>query len=298
MKPALSVSVGTFIALAALKIAGVLRYEGVAIRGLGNLFSTEALVLYIGVLLVLLLDRFHVTGAVLISVLAASAICAVRGVHASGDPLNLSHSGFLKDLGGLDLTTIFDRRIWSVVLVLFLIDFYGSVAKLIGLTMRTNIVERGGVPRMREALLVDGAATMAGAVLGTSSLTIYVESAVGIAAGGRTGLTAVVCAALMCACLIAGPLLAYIPLAATTGALVFVAVKLLPSFEDLKTYGKVDLIAIGLMQIVVILTFALDRAMLTGFIIYLIEALRKRERINPYLLGSIVLLITGVVLQL
>jgi len=118
----------------------------------------------------------------------------------------------------LDIGVIFNLKILSVILVLFLIDFYGSIAKFIGLTRRTSIVdEKGNIPRMKEAMLVDSSANSIGAVLGTTSQITYVESAVGIAEGGRTGLTAVVSALLMFAFIILTPLINLVPLIATTG---------------------------------------------------------------------------------
>jgi AGZA family xanthine/uracil permease-like MFS transporter len=296
MKPALSISVGTFLALVALKTVGVLHYEGVKLHGIGQPFGSQALILYCSLTLIVLLDRFRIRGSVLISIIVASLICRIVGIgSAAAAPIS---RGALSALGELRLGVIFDHRIWSAVLILFLIDFYGSVAKIIGLTARTTIVKNETVPRMREALLVDSVATTAGATLGTSSLTIYVESAVGIAAGGRTGLTAITCGLLMSACIIAGPLLAYVPLAATTGAIVYVAVKLLPPSRELSNYHAVDLLAAATMQLVVVWTFALDRAMLAGFVIYICDAIRKRERIDLYLVVSTALLAIGVILQL
>ena len=297
MKSGLSLSVGVFLALVAFKIAGLLRYEGVHVRGFGDLLTRDSLVLVVGLSMILVLDGLRVRGAVLIAIVVTSFLCHFLGIGAGEKAAEVSAAMF-SGIGKLQPLAIFlDRRMLSVILVLFLIDFYGSVAKLIGLTMRTNIMDSGKLPRMKEALLIDSIGTTAGAVLGTSSITVYVESAIGIGAGGRTGLTAVACGLLMLSCFGVAPFLHQVPLVATTGALVFVAVKLCPSFRDLKSLGWVDLAAMGIMQILVVSTFALDRAMLAGFAAYTVSAVFMRKRLNPYMIGSMVLLALGVGLQ-
>jgi AGZA family xanthine/uracil permease-like MFS transporter len=184
-----------------------------------------------------------------------------------------------------------------VILTLFLIDFYGSVAKLVGLAANTSIQEQGRVPRMREALIVDSVGTTVAAVAGTSNITVYVESAVGIGAGGRTGLTAVTCGVLMLACLGLAPFLHWVPLVATTGALVYVAVKLCPPIAELRRFGLVDILAVGAMQVVVVLTFALDRAVLVGLLFYLGSQLLRREKVNVFAVISVLLLAMSWALQ-
>jgi adenine/guanine/hypoxanthine permease len=296
MKSALSLSVGVFLALVALKIAGILRYEGVNIQGFGSFWTIDALALVISLALVLTLSKLRIAGAVMIAIVLTSALCHAAGLVVGERAAGLSFE-MLSSIGKMAPGIILNPRILSVILILFLIDFYGSVAKLIGLSTQTSIMKSGKLPRLREALLIDSTGTAAGAFLGTSSVTVYVESAVGIAVGGRTGLTAVVCGVLMLSCFGLAPFLHYIPVIATTGALIFVAFVLCPSIGDLKSLGWIDIVAMVMMQIFVIATFALDRAMLAGFAVYGISSLYSTRRVNMYLLGSILLLALGVWLQ-
>ncbi len=298
MKASLSLSVGVFLGLIALKLAGLLHYEGVRISGLGNLLSPSAYAFYAGLALVLLLGWLRIRATVLISIVAASVLCGYLGIRGEMDETGRVSGAMLSAVGSADLMVILNPRILNVILILFLIDFYGSVAKLVGLTEKTSILVDGRLPRMREALLVDGSATVLGSMTGTSSITAYVESAVGIAAGGRTGLTAVVCAILMAACFLVAPLLKYIPVAATTGSLFWVGIQLCPSWRECRSYGWTDLLALGVMQIAVVATFAIDRAMLAGFVVYLVVDLLNKRRPDPYLAGSAILLTLGAVLQL
>lgn len=115
--------------------------------------------------------------------------------------------------------------------------------------------------------------------------------------GGRTGLTAVVCGLLMLSCFVVAPLLPYVPVAATTGALVFVGIKLCPSLSQMRKSSLVDRLTLVIMPLVTIATFAIDRAMLAGFAIHLLALCFQRRWPDPFLVISTLLLGAGVLLQ-
>ena len=190
---------------------------------------------------------------------------------------------------------------WGIILILFLVDFYGSVAKFIGLTRKTTIVNKDGtLPNMKETLSVDGIATIVGSGLGTTSVTTYVESGVGISEGGRTGFTAIVVSILMLFFIVLTPLLNLVPLIATTGALFWVGLYLFPSMDELKEYTKSDVFMVVGMIIVTIWTFAIDRALLFGFVIFIIGLLfsGRGNEINKYIVISTVLLLIGFIFSI
>ena len=149
------------------------------------------------------------------------------------------------------------------------------------------------MPQMQEALSVDGAATAVGSILGTSNATTYVESAVGIGEGGRTGLTAITTGILMLLFLFLAPLVNLVPVVATTGALLYVGMTLFPKKSEFGDYKWFDILSIVAMVLVTIVTFGLDKAMFAGFGLYILFQLftGKWKEINPYLLGSAVLLL-------
>ena len=294
MKSALALSVGIFLALVALKIAGLVRYEGVHLAGIGNPMTRVAGAFLFSVILTMLLDRLHVRAAVLLSIIGTTGFCYLIGVPHLEQPAAFGRDMFAAT-GRLDVAL--PPKLLSIVLVLFLVDFYGSVAKLIGLSSSTSIPVGSNVPGMRQALVIDSTATLAGSLLGTTNLTVFVESGVGIAAGGRTGLTAVVAGGLMLSCFAIAPLLSHIPLVAASGALVLVAIKLCPRFSQLREFSLVDIAATVLMQVTVIATFAIDRAMLIGFSIYVLAAIPQRRRPDPYLIASTCALALGLILQ-
>jgi AGZA family xanthine/uracil permease-like MFS transporter len=187
MKSGLALCVGVFLMLIALKLAGVLVYEGVVFAGFGTLLSPMALVLVVGLAVVLVLRKLRVPGAVLISIVVAAVTAHLVGLGGAGEAVAVS-TEMLSGVLMLDFGVLLDPRILTVILVLFLVDFYGSVAKFIGLTRKTTIVKKDGtLPLMKRTVSVDGLGTLFGSMVGTTSITTYVESQVGISEGGRTG---------------------------------------------------------------------------------------------------------------
>lgn len=298
LKSGLAASVGVFLMLIALKVSGILAYEGIQVQGIGLLTSPEAYVFYIGLIVALILRYFKVKGMVLISIIVAAISAHLLGIGAVVEPVAISKE-MLSGTFAFNLGIIFNPKILSIVLVLFIIDFYGSVAKFIGLTRNTTIVdEKGDMPKMKEALTIDGGATVVGAALGTSNVTTYVESAVGIGEGGRTGLTSVVSGILMLFFLLLTPLVNLVPVVATTGALLFVGLTLFPTKKDLKTYHWADIVAVAAMVLATIWTFGLDKAMLVGFgLLIILQVVQGQwKKVNPYLLASTILLLLSVLL--
>lgn len=270
MKSGLALCVGVFLMLIALRLAGILIYSGVAIRGIGVLLSPLAYILYFGLASTLILRKFKVPGSVLISIILSTVLAYILGLGGTGTPLQISKEMF-SAIFQLDFSVILNVKMISAILVLFLIDFYGSIAKFIGLTRGTSIVNKDGtMPQMKEALSVDGAGTMVGATLGTSSVVAYVESAVGIAEGGRTGFTAVVISLLMLLMIFLTPVISLVPVIATTGALFWVGIALFPSKQEIKSYTKLDIITVLIMIATVIWTFAIDKALLVGFTMFIL----------------------------
>src|SRR3989344_2439610 len=296
LKSGLAASVGVFLMLIALKVSGMLAYEGIKMKSIGLLLSNEAIIFYIGLILVILLKYLKVRGSVLFSIIGASIIAHFIGVGQPIESIRLSKDMF-SALFALDWSIILDPKIWSVILVLFILDFYGSIAKFIGLTRNTSIVDKNGnLPRLKEGLIVDGGGTVIGALTGTSNLITYVESAVGIGEGGRTGLVAVVVAILMSLFLLLIPLINLVPVVATTGALFFIGLMLLPKKQDLKSYSRTDIIAVLIMIVTTFWTFGLDKAMFAGFATFLVLFIirGKWREVNAYLVASTILLFLSI----
>ena len=296
MTSGLAVAVGALLAGVAFRVSGVLAYDRVLLRGFGSP-GGEVIVLAVSTLVAFTLAAMRVRAALLISIAAGSVVAALLPLPEPHlQPLSGAH-GMLSAAGAADLSVLVEPGGWSVVLVLFLVDFYGSVAKLVGLIRHTSAVRDGKVPRLREALVVDGAAATAGSLLGTTSVLVYAESGVGIAAGGRTGLTAVTAGLAMLVCFGAAPLLAHVPLAAAGGALLYVAYRLFPARSELLAFDAWELAALTGMSMIVIATFALHLAILFGLAVHLVRDIFRGVRLNAYAIGSTGLLLIGWVIS-
>lgn len=295
LKNGLAACVGILLASLAFRFSGLLRYDGGDLLGLGS-FDGRCVVMIATAVVAFALAALRIRAAVLLSIVAGACIAAWLGVvdlAASVKP----HGGMLAAVGAADLSVLLRPRGWTIVLVLFLVDFYGSVAKFVGLIRNTSVMRDGKVPRLREALLIDGVAAAGGSLLGTTSVLVYAESGVAIAAGGRTGLTAITAGVAMLVCFTAGPLLAYVPVAATSGALLYVAYRLWPGTADLRKLDMWQLLALGGMVAIVFATSALHLALLLGLGVQLMRDIFQRVRLNPYAIGSFALLLIGWVIS-
>lgn len=301
LKIGLAASVGVFLMLIALKISGVLDYKGMTINNIAFPLNIKFFVFLVSLVLVVIFEKLKIKISVLLSIIGATIFAhLMRYDFTHIEKVRISSemfSAFLK----LDIKSILRPELISSLIILFVIDFYGSVAKFIGLTLNTPIVDKhGNMPDMKKALSVDGIAALLGATLGTTSVTIYVESGVGINAGGRSGLTAIVCAILMFLFIPLAPIINLVPIEATAGALLWVGLKLIPNLTVLSKWRLFESISVILMLLVTVLTFSLDKSMLTGFLSFLIGLLitKQWKSINPFLIITMLLLLAGFILTL
>lgn len=289
VRPGLVLSVGAFVGLVGLKVAGLV--------GGGPwpqaLVAPSAIALYLGFGVACVLHLLGVRVAVLAGIVVAAGYCALAGLRA--DPLQTGAP--TAALFDLDLSVLFSPVSLGLVLVLFALDFFGSVAKFVGLSENTPIQRDGAVPRLEQALHVDGVATVAGAAAGSTSFVTFVESGVGIRAGARTGLAAVVTGVLLLCCLAFAPLLGWLPAAAASGALLFVAFSTLPAPARIRSSGGFALVTGLVMAVLTVLTSALDQALLAGLLLHVGRDLMRRKRPDTTVLVVAGLLVVSVALQ-
>lgn len=320
LKSNLAVSVGVFVMTIGLFLVKAVAFKDGKLDSFSFSWSPEVAALFIGFAICFLLDwswlskkdaeghlvsRFPagslIPGSFLIAIICTAIFCRFKGIKVDDAPTS---SGFLDAAFKLEFFVILlNPKFWPVFLVLFLIDFYGSIAKFIGLTEATNLKSpEKGVTNIAQAMQVDGIATSAGALVGTTSIITYVESAVGIAAGGRTGIVAIVCGILMLASVFATGLIGLVPVVATSGILLYVGWLLLPrNAWQAGLYKGFDIVVGLLMGAISFFTFSLDKAMVVGFGLYAVKNVIETRRIhqNPdwFLVGSFVLLLVSVVMQ-
>lgn len=223
LKLAVSAGIGMFLAIIALKNAGIVQDHQATLVTVGDMTSAPALLATVGFIVIIVLNFKKVPGAIIIGIILATAVGIVFGIS----PFNgvvASPPSMTPTLLQLDLAGAFQIGLVTIVFAFLFVDLFDTAGTLIGIAHRAGLLdEQGRLPRIRKALIADSVATVAGAAIGTSTTTSYIESAAGVNAGGRTGLTAVTVAILFVAAIVLSPLATTIPAYATAPALLFVA---------------------------------------------------------------------------
>lgn len=242
LKMAIAAGIGLFLALIALKGSGVVIANEDTLLKMNNLYEIKngvktlnlPMVLSImGFVLTVALDYFRVRGAIIISIITITAISALCGL-TQFDGFISTPPSIAPTFMQMDFAGLLQGSMIAVVLVFFLVDLFDSTGTLVGVSHRAGLLnEQGHLPRLKRALFADSTAIVAGAALGTSSTTPYIESASGVAAGGRTGLTAVTVGILMLACLWFSPLAKAVPAFATAPALLYIGMQMLRSVTEI-----------------------------------------------------------------
>ncbi|MXZ38604.1 MAG: NCS2 family permease, partial [Holophagales bacterium] len=223
LKMATAAGIGFFLALIAMRNAGMVVTNEETLVGLGDLTSWSVVLAIVGLVLIAALDAQKKAGAVLIGILAVTLIGIVVG-EASWQGAVSAVPSLAPTFRQLDILAAFDAAFVGIIFAFLFTDLFDTSGTLIAVSKQGNLLDGdGNLPRLRQAVIVDSGASVLGSVLGTSSVTSYIESAAGVKAGGRTGLTSVTVAALFLLTLFLSPLAATIPPFATAAALLFVA---------------------------------------------------------------------------
>jgi AGZA family xanthine/uracil permease-like MFS transporter len=279
LRTAITVGIGMFLALIALKSAGVVAASPATFVTLGDLHSAPVVLATLGFLVIVALDRLKVRGAILIGILLVTVLSFFFGgnkFHGVFDAPPSIAPTFMQ----LDIMGALKGGILNVVLVFFLVEMFDATGTLMGVAKRAGLLVPGKMERMNKALLADSGAIFAGSLLGTSSTTAYVESAAGVQAGGRTGLTAVVVAGLFLACLMISPLAGSVPAYATAPALLFVGCLMLRDLVELDWEDTTEVIPAAVTALAMPFTYSIANGLAFGFITYAVLKLftgRARE---------------------
>lgn len=265
-KIAISAGIGLFLGVIALEDAGVVVADPATLIALGNVKAPAALLAAAGFVAMVALDKRRVPGAILIAVLATAAAGILLGVSPfagiAGSPPSLAPT-FLK----LDLHGAFDLGVATIVFVFLFVDLFDNTGTLIGVAYRAGLIgPDGSIPRLRRVLVADSAATIAGSLLGTSTVTSYIESAAGVRAGGRTGLVGVTVAALFLLTLFFAPLAQSVPVYATAPALFFVACLMARRIAELDWDDVTEYAPAMVTALAMPLTFSIANGIAFGFI--------------------------------
>ena len=270
LKNAIGAGIGLFIAFIGLQNAGVIANNDATLVSLGDITSGSALLALIGLVITGVLVVKNVRGALLIGILLTTLIGIPMGITNFGGVVSAPHS----------ISDIFCKfeweNVWSldmlvVVFTFLFIDMFDTIGTLVGVCTKANMITpEGKIPRVKEAFMADAVATTVGACLGTSTTTTYVESASGVAQGGRTGLTAFVVACCFAVALFFSPLFLSIPSAATAAVLIIVGLFMLEPVKNIPLTDYAEAIPAFICIVMMPLAYSISDGILLGMISYVV----------------------------
>ena len=269
LQAGITAGIGLFLAVIGLTGAGIIVSNPDTIVGLGALTSPEVLLALIGLLVIAGLEYRGIKGGILLGILAVSAIGWIAGLASFGGIASappVASAAF-----SLDFSAVFSPAFITIVFIMLFVDFFDTTGTLSAISeIAGKRREDGSIENINKAVVADTSASIVGALAGTSNMTTYLESASGIKAGGRTGLTAVVIALLFLSCLFLEPLFASIPAFATAPALIFVAANFMTSLRRVEWDDLSQAVSVMVILLVMPLTFSIAAGIAFGFITYVV----------------------------
>ena len=273
LRNAIGVGIGLFIAFIGLSSANVVVSTDATLVSLGDITTGPALLALIGIIITGFMYARDIPGAILIGILATMIIGIPMGVTEFKGIL--SHPESISPIFcKFEFENIFTTDMLIVVFTLLFIDMFDTVGTLVGVCTKSNMIDKNGnISRIKEAFMADAIATTAGAILGTSTTTTYVESAAGVAQGGRSGLTAFAIAACFAVALFFSPLFLSIPSAATAPALIIVGLLMMEPILKIPFNDFTESIPAFVCIIMMPLTYSISNGILLGMIAYVLMKL-------------------------
>ena len=272
LRKAIGAGIGLFIALIGLKGGGIVIDNPATLVDLGDITSGAGLLSVIGLVITGILVILNVPGALLIGIIATTIIGIPLGVTQFAGVLSTPPS--MKPIFGqimTDPSQIFSLDMLVVVFTFLFVDMFDTIGTLVGVTTKANMVDEKGNPkRLNQAFMADAVGTVAGALLGTSTVTTYVESASGVAQGGRSGLTAFSVAVCFALAMFFAPLFTAIPGSAVCPALVIVGLFMLSPIKDIPLDDMSEAIPAYLTMILMPVTYSISNGILLGLISYVV----------------------------
>lgn len=269
LRSAIAAGIGLFLAIIALGSAGIVVAHPATKVGLGDLHSHQALLAVLGFFIIAALDALKIRGAILIGILVVTVLSMVLGVNEFQGVVSMPPS-VAPTFMQLDILGALSGGFVQVLLVLVLVEVFDATGTLTGVAKRAGLLKEGQENRLGRALFADSAAIVGGSLLGTSSTTAYIESASGVQAGGRTGLTALVVAVLFLAALFIAPLAGSVPAYATAPALLYVAGLMMRELVEIDWDDVTEATPAALTTLAMPFTYSIATGLAFGFISYVI----------------------------
>ncbi|MBB3425669.1 MULTISPECIES: NCS2 family permease [Rhizobium] len=267
LRSAIAAGIGLFLAIIALKSADIVVANKATLIGLGDLKQTGPLLAIFGFFVIAVLDALKIRGSILIGILAVTILSWIFGVSQFHGIVSAPPS-IMPTFLQLDIVGALHGGLVHIILVFVLVEVFDATGTLIGIAKRANLIQDGKPNRLSRALLADSAAIVAGSLMGTSSTTAFVESASGVQAGGRTGLTAITIAVLFIAALFFSPLAASVPAYATAPALLYVAGLMMRELTEIEWDDLTEAAPAAITALAMPFTYSIANGLAFGFITY------------------------------
>jgi len=263
---AVASGIGLFIAFIGFRNAGLVVSDPATLVGLGNIRNPTAALTLAGLILMVALEIRRVRGAILIGVLAitgaAWALGLVHWTPAPGGFQSLAATAFQLNIRGA-----INKGLLEIIFVFFFVDLFDNLGTLVAVTKRAGLIAADhSIPRLNRILLADATATVFGSMTGTSTVTSYVESTAGVAAGGRSGVTAIVTGLLFLCAVVAAPFVGVVPQAATAPALILVGSLMLSTITEIRWTDPLAAVPAFLTLILIPLTYSIANGLGFGII--------------------------------
>jgi len=270
IKSAVSVGIGLFIAFIGLQNAGIIVNNDATLVSLGAITKGPALLAIIGLVITGVLLAFRVKGALLIGILATTIVGIPFGITKIAQGFNPFSMPAAPLLFQFQFDKVFTLDFFVVFFTFLFVDIFDTIGTLVGVTTQAGLINKNGeIPKVKQALLADAIGTVAGACLGTSTVTSYVESASGVAEGGRTGLTSLTTAILFGLALFLSPLFLLVPGAATAPALILVGLFMLSPVKDIDLSDFTEAIPAFLTIVMMPLSYSIAEGLVFGILSYI-----------------------------
>jgi len=268
LKMSISAGIGLFIGVIAMEISGITVDHPVTLVTLGEVASPQVLLVAIGFVGIIALDRLAVPGAIVLGIIGTTILAHISGLGGS-TALDFSIPSLAPTFLQLDIAGAFQVSMISVIIAFLFVDMFDTAGTLIGVSHRAGLLDEDGkLPRMGKALSADSIATITGSLVGSSTVTSYIESAAGVREGGRTGLTAVTVGVLFILALLLAPVIGLVPRFATAPALLFVAVLMVRGLTEIDWEDVTEYAPAVLAAVVMPFTFSIAHGIAFGFIVY------------------------------
>jgi AGZA family xanthine/uracil permease-like MFS transporter len=268
LKMSISAGIGLFIGVIAMEISGITVDHPVTLVTLGEVASPQVLLVAIGFIGIIALDRLAVPGAIVLGIIGTTILAHIFGLGGS-TALDFTIPSLAPTFLQLDIAGAFQVSMISVIIAFLFVDMFDTAGTLIGVSHRAGLLDEDGkLPRMGKALSADSIATITGSLVGSSTVTSYIESAAGVREGGRTGLTAVTVGILFILALLLAPIIGLVPRFATAPALLFVAVLMVRGLTEIDWEDVTEYAPAVLAAVVMPFTFSIAHGIAFGFIVY------------------------------